>query len=87
MKIKKLSVKEIKSDFKFDKVVGILHAATQLIFFIIFLVISYKLFDGHIVYKLIIVGFFVCFFCISSSQMYNANLIRKVNLEIRELKK
>ncbi len=49
-------------------------------------IISMILVNQHIVYALMIAGFFMIFFAITVSQMVNAISIRKNTLEIRELK-
>ncbi len=86
MKIERETDKKLKSDIKWDRILGLLHGIIAIFFYIVFIVYAFKFIDGHPSYRIIIFGFMLVFFLISFSQMYNANLIRKLTLEVRELK-
>ncbi len=86
MRIRKQTNGEIKSDIKYDKVVGFIYAVTTLFFMIIFAFYAFVLVYQHPVYRLIIFGFYSIMFCIIAIDYKRDDTLNKIMLEIRELK-
>ena len=86
MKIIKETDKKLKSDIKYDNKMLFIHAIFCFFNIVVFLIYSLYFVNKHPSYKIIIFGFMMVLFAVTVLQMRNANLIRKLTLEVRELK-